>query len=257
MDHHLKRLFDHPRVRAGVVALPADHGEVLGEHGVHFTHEEVYPETLRVPLIMTWPGCPVGARVEAPVSNLGIGRSLLSAAGLDAVAFPGLDLLPYVQGGEAPEARPLYAFSFGGQAASVTWHERHLILHLKGHPIGKPDPVWVSEECQVEFFDLSQDPWCTNDLVDERHEEAARYRQMLVDWLLATEDRGWSGEQVLDEDVLSQLAELGYTGPSVGGAGGGWTPAPDSGWSRRLEVRRSPCSPRNSLVNPPQGLQRP
>ena len=60
---------------------------------------------------------------------------------------------------------------------------------------------------------------------------------MLVDWLLATEDRGWSGEQVLDEDVLSQLAELGYTGPSESGAGGWWNPDTDSEWYRRFEER--------------------
>ena len=129
------------------------------------------------------------------------------------------------------------AFSFGAKSVSVTWRERHLILHLKGHPIGEPAPLWVSEDCQVEFFDLSVDPGCGDDLVEEREEEAAIYRRLLIDWLLAVEDRGWSGEQELDEGVLSQLADLGYTGPSDSGGEGWWDPDTESEWYRRFEER--------------------
>ena len=236
VDHHLDRLFQHPRVHDGVVAFTADHGEVLGEHGIYFTHTEVYPDTLRVPLIMSWPGCPEGARVEAPVMNIGIGRSLLSAAGLGGVEFPGEDLLAYVEGGG--EEGPLYAFSFGAQSASITWRDRHLILHLKGHRIGEPAPLWVSQDCQVEFYDLSLDPGCANDLVGRRHDEAAIYRRLLIEWLLAVEDRGWSGEQELDAEVLRELAELGYTGPSDSGEAGWWAPDPASEWYQRFATDR-------------------
>jgi arylsulfatase A-like enzyme len=208
---------------------------VLGEHGIYFTHTEVYPDTLRVPLIMSWPGCPEGARVGAPVTNVGIGRSLLSAAGFGGVEFPGQDLLVFAEGGGEDE--PLYAFSFGAQSASVTWRDRHLILHLKGHPIGDPAPLWVSEECQVELYDLSQDPGCANDLVAERHDEAAIYRRLLIDWLVAVEDRGWSGEQEVSAEILRELADLGYTGPSDAGGEGWWDPDTASEWYLRFERR--------------------
>jgi hypothetical protein len=237
VDYHLQRLLEHPRVTGGVVAFTADHGEVLGQHGIFFTHTEVYPDTLRVPLIMSWPGCPAGARVEVPVSNLGIGRSLLSAAGLGTIEFPGVDLLPYAEGGGPADGEPLYAFSFGAQSASITWRGRHLILHLVGHPIGQPAPLWVSEECQVEFYDLSVDAGCAKDLVEERHEEAARYRQLLIEWLLATEDRGWSGEQAQSPEVLQQLEALGYTGPAVSPGEGWWDPDAESEWFRRFDER--------------------
>jgi len=235
VDHHLSRLFSHPRVEGGVVAFTADHGEVLGQHGIYFTHTEVYPDTLRVPLIMSWPGCPAGARVQAPVSNVGVARSLLSAAGLGGVEFPGQDLLAFTEGDGVEE--PLYAFSFGAQSASVTWRDRHLILHLKGHPIGAPAPLWVSQDCQVEFFDLSEDPGCEHDLVEERFEEAAGYRRMLIDWMLAVEDRGWSGEQELDAELLRELADLGYTGPSDLGGEGWWDPDTASEWYLRFQGR--------------------
>ncbi|MCH2104609.1 MAG: sulfatase, partial [Planctomycetes bacterium] len=228
VDYQLSILLSHPRVEGGVVAFTADHGEVLGQHGIYFTHTEVYPDTLRVPLIMTWPGCPAGTRVKAPVTNVGVARSLLSAAGLAGVEFPGQDLLAFAEG--EGEEEPLYAFSFGAQSASVTWRDRHLILHLKGHPIGAPAPLWVSQDCQVEFFDLSEDPGCERDLVEERFEEAAGYRRMLIDWMLAVEDRGWSGEQELDAELLRELADLGYTGPSDLGGEGWWDPDTGSEW---------------------------
>ena len=123
------------------------------------------------------------------------------------------------------------------RAFTVCEYQDYLNLHLTGHAIGKPTALWVSQEGQVEFYDLSVDPGCMNDLVEERHEEAARYRRMLVDWLLATEDRGWSGDQELSEEVLSQLADLGYTGPSDPGSEGWWNPDTGSEWYRRFEER--------------------
>jgi arylsulfatase A-like enzyme len=235
VDHQLRALLEHPRVRAGVVAFTADHGEVLGQHGINFTHTEVYPDTVRVPLVMTWPGCPAGTRVERPVSNHDIGKSLLSAAGLGRRDFPGVDLLMHLDGRGAPEAAPLFAFSWGGEAVSMTWRDRHIILHLKGHAIGQPAPLWVSKDCQVEFYDLSVDPGCVNDLVEERHEEAADYRRLLINWLLAAEDRGWAGGKELSEEVLSQLADLGYTGPSDADGDGWWSPDPEAEWFKRFE----------------------
>ena len=235
VDHQLSALLEHPRVQAGVVAFTADHGEVLGAHGIYFTHNEVYPDTVRVPLVLAWPGCPPGVRVEAPVSNHYVGRSLLSAAGLGSLSFPGEDLLRRLDKDEEAEPAPLFAFSFGGEAVSMTWRDRHIILHLRGHAIGQPAPLWVSEDYQVEFYDLSIDPGCLEDLVDERHEEAASYRRLLINWLLATEDRGWAGGKEVSEEILSQLADLGYTGPLDDGGDGWWSPDTDAEWYRRFE----------------------
>ena len=51
------------------------------------------------------------------------------------------------------------------------------------------------------------------------------------------EDRGWSGEQKLDAELLRELADLGYTGPSDVGAGGWWDPDTASDWYRRFDQR--------------------
>ena len=54
---------------------------------------------------------------------------------------------------------------------------------------------------------------------------------------LAVEDRGWSGEQRLDAELLRELADLGYTGPSDLGGEGWWDPDTASEWYLRFQGR--------------------
>jgi choline-sulfatase len=64
-----------------VVAVVADHGEALGEHG-ELTHGLLlYEPTLRVPLILRVPGLPSGRRLEAPVSLADLAPTLAGLFG--------------------------------------------------------------------------------------------------------------------------------------------------------------------------------
>ena len=51
------------------------------------------------------------------------------------------------------------------------------------------------------------------------------------------EDRGWSGEQELDAELLRELADLGYTGPSDLGGEGWWEPDTALEWYLRFQGR--------------------
>jgi len=51
------------------------------------------------------------------------------------------------------------------------------------------------------------------------------------------EDRGWSGEQKLDAELLRELAGLCYTGPSDVGDEGWWDPDVASEWYLRFQGR--------------------
>ncbi len=48
-----------------VVTVTSDHGEALGEHGQIAEHGLVFEESIRVPLIMSGPGVPVGRSAES------------------------------------------------------------------------------------------------------------------------------------------------------------------------------------------------
>lgn len=85
--------------RDTLVVYSSDHGDMVGEHGLWWKHV-FYEESVRVPLIMAWPGRIAGGqRCERVVSALDVTATLLDA--LEAPALPespGRSLLPLLQG---------------------------------------------------------------------------------------------------------------------------------------------------------------
>ena len=105
-----------------IIVYTADHGEMLGAHGgMHQKWHNAYDESLRVPLLISGPGIPAGARVDQPTSHVDLLPTLLGLAGLDAEplrkslaarhteAQPlvGQDLSRLVRGESLPE-EPIY-----------------------------------------------------------------------------------------------------------------------------------------------------
>jgi len=206
LDHELGRLFAEPRFRSGVCAVTADHGEGLGEHGIWWTHNGLYPEVVRVPLILAGPGVEPGRSVERAVRHMDIGRTLLDLAGLERQPFPGASLLAT---GHDPDPR----FGLGAHArhASITVDGWHLTLNLVEQPRSAFFPDLLFERHAVELYDLTRDPACEHDLARTEPERARKLRAALCAWLESAQPAGWGSAGVRDEEVLAQMAELGYT----------------------------------------------
>ena len=68
-----------------LVAVTADHGEGLGEHGEAYHSYLIYDSVLHVPLLLSGPGVPAGRRVPSVVSTTGLAATLLHLAGLPAL----------------------------------------------------------------------------------------------------------------------------------------------------------------------------
>src|SRR6185503_11453752 len=84
-DHWLGRLVDAARARAGgrlLLAVVADHGEGLGEHGERTHGLFVYQSTLRVPLVLAGPGIPAGERRAGPARTVDLLPTLLARLGV-------------------------------------------------------------------------------------------------------------------------------------------------------------------------------
>ncbi len=202
LDEELGRALLHPRLASAVIAVTADHGECLGQHDIWWSHHDLYPDTLHVPLILAWPGAPAGRREAAPVRLIDLGRTLLELAGLSASDFPGRDLL--ASGG----GRPRFGLAGGRQSVSVNAQGWHLILHLVAHQ--RESGRGARELHQVELFDLAADPGCERDLVDSQPGRAGELRTLLVRWLGRAQDLGWASRGDLDPEMARALAELGY-----------------------------------------------
>jgi arylsulfatase A-like enzyme len=216
LDHALGRLFDEPRVRAGLVAFTADHGESFGQHGIFWTHAGVYPDTVRVPLILSWPGAPQLAEVREPTESIDIGRTLLDLVGADKVPFPGRDLRWSLA--ESPERQARFTMDAHYLSAAITVQDWMLILHLRGHKI--PGESLSRDLGEVELFNLREDPGCTQNLVIDDLERAKLMRERLIEWLSQADPVGLGvGESDLTGEQRALLTQLGYadTDDSDGG----------------------------------------
>jgi arylsulfatase A-like enzyme len=212
LDRVLPRLFEHPSLADAVIAFTADHGESLGQHGIFYAHADLFPDCLRVPLILSYPGAPAGERRGDPVQQLDLGRTLLDLVGLFGVEFPGSALVGADTGARRPSV-PRFAIGAGAATASITQDGWHLILALDD--VRGRHRVESRPRHQVTLYDLARDPQALIDRVDTDFERTKLLRRRLLDWLAQARDLGWRGARVTDAETLRSLEALGYT---TGGA---------------------------------------
>ncbi|HVG23480.1 MAG TPA: sulfatase [Thermoanaerobaculia bacterium] len=82
-DRHIGELVNHVKKKLGddvIVVITADHGEQIGDHDVPVGHNDIYSETVNVPLIVAGPGIETG-RIDSRVSTLDVPVTLAKLAG--------------------------------------------------------------------------------------------------------------------------------------------------------------------------------
>jgi arylsulfatase A-like enzyme len=223
VDERLAELFRHERFWEGLVALTADHGETLRSGGVHrYGHHTLSHANLAVPLVLVGPGLEPGARLEAPVEQIDVGRTLLDLAGFPDADFPGRNLLAAAE--TTPPDGLRFALEANGYSAAVLRGRWMLKLGLReDRSVLEKTGDWYH---RAELYDVTVDEACEHDLSAEQPELARELREALVGWLRSRSARGWSREAAGDADAVArQLAELGYTGSDPADAGREWVPA--------------------------------
>jgi arylsulfatase A-like enzyme/Flp pilus assembly protein TadD len=193
-----------------VVAVAADHGESLGEHG-ELTHGLLlYEPTLHVPLILRAPGRLAPRVVRAPVSLVDLAPTL---AGLLGKTFsgPGLkprdgrDLAADLLAGHEPGAGEVYAES--RYPVIFGWSPLAALRRRELKYISAPRP---------ELYDLVKDPKETINLLDRDAGPAKGFAARLAEI-----ETGAVAAPALaaDAETRARLASLGYVA-------GGARPAP-------------------------------
>ncbi|MFH1665031.1 MAG: sulfatase-like hydrolase/transferase [Candidatus Omnitrophota bacterium] len=142
-----------------IIIFTAASGESLNEHK-EMTHGIfVYDSSVKVPLIMKFPGTRTSRRIPTRVSLVDIVPTVLDSIGVEynASDFDGQSLLPLITGTKSPddEARPIYLESLSGYyffgwspvAALITDGYKYIEL---------PSP---------ELYDLGNDPHELNNIV--------------------------------------------------------------------------------------------
>jgi arylsulfatase A-like enzyme/tetratricopeptide (TPR) repeat protein len=211
VDSQLGRVLDalerDGRLDRTLVAVTADHGESLGEHG-ELTHGLfVYDATLRVPLLLRLPGqVRAGLRSERVVSGVDLAPTLLELLGQPPLAgIDGVSFAPACRGDAMAPRAPVYAEA-ELPLRSYGWAGLQALRDHRNKFVRAPVP---------ELYDLGADPGETQNLGPGEPGDLARWSERL-----AALERGWpeapETAHALDATARAKLEALGYVsgGPS-------------------------------------------
>lgn len=165
-----------------LLVLFGDHGESLDEHDIYWDHCGLYEATVRVPIIMRWPGhIPAGRRVSGLVQQVDMMPTILEAAGLKAPAsMDGRSLWPSIRGEAEGTQSHVFLSECAWQASrGVVTAEHKFIRTVDAGPFSRPPR---------ELYDLRHDPNESVNLAEERPELADQYEAMLDDWIASMLD---------------------------------------------------------------------
>lgn len=156
-----------------IVVVTADHGELLGEHGLLGHTEGLYEPILRVPLFVRDPRYrrSSGARIGALVERVDLAPTLLEsgAASADGLELQGRSLVPLLADPSAPWRRVAYASSKRNVAAASDW-----VIDERAVRDERWKLIWSLAKGHWELYDLQKDPLETRDLSKERPDVTAR-----------------------------------------------------------------------------------
>ena len=210
MDHHLGRLFQGlrrlDRYERSWIIVTADHGELLGEHGLIGHGNTLHEEVVHVPLIVKYPSgeSPTGTD-DSEVQLVDVFATILDRLEL---AVP-----PGVQGNPLNEVRhpviaelfPLYFMRRALRKSTEEWRGDVRTLRRGDYKF-----VWSSLG-RHQLFDLSADPQESENLVEERMDVAASMQAELRDYLATLPKPGPdSAPRQVDPETEEALRNLGY-----------------------------------------------
>ena len=188
-----------------LIVYSSDHGDMVGEHGLWWKHT-FYEESVRVPLILSWPGViAAGQRCDRVISALDVTAAMLDSSGAPALpnsegrSFLGL-LTGSDQGGRWEDlafseyCSERYCPQGGCYQRMVRYGEWKLVYYH-----GQEPQLFNLEDDPHELVDWAQDPTC------------AEIRQELVKRVLD----GWDPDEIAakmaakraDNQILSAWAQ--------------------------------------------------
>lgn len=156
-------------------AFTADHGEMMGGHG-YLTKGRFYEESVRVPLVLRWPGQVKTGRSKAPVQMMDVYPTIVEAVGGELTPNRFAKSLLPVARGERERIRPVAISEIGNSAPLriMARDERY--------------KYWADEEEEF-LFDLETDPLEQRNLAKSSGHEATLnlMRQKLLTHLRSTQ----------------------------------------------------------------------
>ncbi len=197
----LAKLRAQGRYDKAMIAVMADHGEALGEHGETAHGVFLYDETIHVPLLFKMPAqSAAGKRVERRAVLVDVTPTILQTVG---VAIPkqmqGESLVPVIKGQTLPDQQAFAETDYPRKAFG--WSS------LRAWRTGK---YLFVEAPRKELYDQSVDPGATNDLAASSTAVTDTLTSQIDAFRAKTASTEASPKGPVDPDAQEKLAALGY-----------------------------------------------
>lgn len=174
-----------------IIVLLSDHGEELFDHGKLGHSQQLYDETIHVPLIIYNPRVEGGARIKEQAQLIDVMPTVLDMLGMNIPKVEGRSLLPLVDG-TAGDSFNSYVFSTKGlEDASVREISWKAIFKSNGVP---------------ELYNLISDPRETKNIIKERNDKFSELKEKLFEWGKSIGIKSGDTEKSIEEE----LRKLGY-----------------------------------------------
>ncbi|HSS49573.1 MAG TPA: sulfatase-like hydrolase/transferase, partial [Thermoanaerobaculia bacterium] len=192
-----------------LVAVTADHGEELFDHGGVLHGYTLYEEMMRIPLILWAPERLRPAAVEAPTNTLDLHVTLLELAGLH--PSPRAEGRSLLSARDPREPRLASASSLKGGIYSASNGRFKVILAPRtGLDWGQGEGLGRSRDAEY-LFDLAKDPGEAVNLAGSGGLEAAWLRSRLMAWIARGRMPAAGREETgVDRETQEKLRALGY-----------------------------------------------
>ncbi len=215
-DEHLREFFqllkDEGLWENTAILVTADHGEEFFDHGKKGHFNNVYAETVHVPLIVKYPGSKKVGRDPRLASLVDVLPTIVELAGGQAPDLGGHSLLGPPPGPERPiffELESVWYHRRPGAKETIKRHNTWQGIRRGDHKL-----VRNPESNLTELFDVANDPREREDLAAALPEQVTALTAELDSWLAEAKelanrfDRAGSAE--LSEEELERLRSLGY-----------------------------------------------
>jgi arylsulfatase A-like enzyme len=220
-DHWIGALRDQLRStgidETTLLAMIADHGEHLGEHGLWEHHPPGFQQVLHVPMVLRFPKhLPAGVRVSEPVGLIDLAPTLLELVGVDPTALPfqGRSLVARARG-EEPGSRLVVSEEVISYQRDEPERVRVSLFFRGWHLLRSR----VHGEKSVWAYRFAEDPEEVRPLPTLRFDPLMRWRVVtlmrqlknanLSLWAELSREAG-SDDVRLDPETQDQLRALGY-----------------------------------------------
>jgi arylsulfatase A-like enzyme len=188
------------------VVIVSDHGEEFFEHGKAQHGNNLYVETLHVPLLIYSPHDSIAnLRIENPVSTLDILPTLRDLAGLPADSLDvGISLVPHMRGERPSEDRYVLSHLLRREEEWGADLLSRSVVHGHWHYI-------VNVPYSEELYDMSFDPREKYNKIEDVRPTAQWMKQYLEEFEETCRRFQQVNVQVpLDDERLKELRSLGY-----------------------------------------------